>query len=103
MYHNKIKIMKVRNLYEILSKLISNGDGYKDIDFCGIKRDSTHNSIFFQEEITTIHITTNNINEPIILCGDTYNSIITEKLVQLNWFGLLIRRFIIKTKSPEGL
>lgn len=51
--------------------------------------------ILFEEDIRYIPIVTNNQSEPYILFGDSANKIKEEKLIRLNKFGKLIKRFII--------
>ena len=65
--------------------------GDRDLHFTSVRGNE-----YFQEEVTTVQVTTNDAKEPIRLCGNSGIALIYGKFIELNWFGRLIKKWVVK-------
>lgn len=82
--------MTVSALINVLVR-VQREHGNKYVKFIGVANEN----VLFEEDVTTIKICDNNMNEPVILCGDSYHELVSEPLIKLNWIGRLLKPLII--------
>ena len=75
--------------------------GDRPIRFVGIKKNAYDKAEIFEEEVTDIHVIFTadkkiHPTEPFYIHGDRYAFFRSEPLIKLNWFGRIIKRFIVK-------
>lgn len=69
--------------------------GDRSVKYIGI----AGGNVLFEEDITTVKCCSNDLREPVILCGDSYHELVSEPLIELNWVGRLFKRFITRPKK----
>lgn len=68
----------------------------RELVYLSARKDSNGKIYSEEESITSVKVYDNREDEPITIFGNNYNQVMSEPLIQLNWLGRLLRKFIIK-------